>query len=95
MGKRNADTSLHNANSQKKCKLDETLNDSNASENEFVLTKEIVVGTVLTDINHKQWRVGKPIGKCLNKVFSVMFSNLNVFWLKVKAVLVRYFWHRT
>lgn len=91
MGKRNADTNLHNANPHKKCKLDETLNDSDAAGSaEFVLTKELVVGTVLTDINQKQWRVGKPIGKCLNS-FIARFSNYIVIWLKVKAVLARYF----
>lgn len=65
MGKRNADYSIHNANPHKKCKLDDSLNDSDV---EFVLTKEIVVGTVLTDINQKRWRVGKPIGKCSNRL---------------------------
>lgn len=79
MGKRNADTSLHNANSHKKCKLDETLNDSDAVGNvEFVLTKEIVVGTVLTDINLKRWRVGKPIGMYFNTNFCVQSGNVFV-----------------
>lgn len=64
MGKRNADANLHNGNPQKKSKFDESLNETSGSPNvEFVLTKELVVGTVLTDINQKQWRVGKPIGK--------------------------------
>lgn len=63
MGKRNADASLHNGNPHKKSKLDETLDI--LKNVEFVLTKEIVVGTVLTDLNQKQWRVGKPIGKCI------------------------------
>lgn len=29
---------------------------------EFVLTKEIVDNTILTDLMGKQWRIGKPIG---------------------------------
>lgn len=33
---------------------------------EFVLTREIVDNTILTDLMGKQWRIGKPIGMYYN-----------------------------
>lgn len=36
---------------------------SSVCDKDFVLTKEIVENSVLTDISLKNWRVGKPIGE--------------------------------
>lgn len=61
MGKRNADNDLHNETPNKMAKHDIELSPSIV--NDFVLTKELVNGKILTDLYGKKWRVGKPIGK--------------------------------
>lgn len=32
---------------------------------EYILSRDLVNGTILTDIAQKRWRIGKPIGKVL------------------------------
>lgn len=65
MGKRNAEHSLDQSHLEstplKQKKLDF---ESPVCNQEFALTRELVDGTILTDLTKNQWRVGKPIGKC-------------------------------
>lgn len=69
MGKRNvtADNDIQHDTPHKKAKYNEVAaaDLSDATLQEFVLTKELVQGTILTDLCQKDWRVGKPIGKHL------------------------------
>lgn len=64
MGKRNADSIGHES-PNKRVKYDAAAQQlpETPDTSDFVLSKELVVGTVLTDLNQKRWRVGKPIGK--------------------------------
>lgn len=60
MGKRNADNEHINELSNKKTKITE---DSFLEcKQNFVLTRETVEHSVLTDLSLKKWRIGKPIG---------------------------------
>lgn len=65
MGKRNADSNGHES-PNKRVKYDSTCTADDTppadAGQDLVLTRDIVVGTVLTDLNQKRWRVGKPIG---------------------------------
>lgn len=79
MGKRNADHDMQSESPHKRFKY-EAVQLSPGSLNDFVLTKEIVDGTILTDLCQKDWRVGKPIGKfdfyhfaCLEKCLIFLF----------------------
>lgn len=73
MGKRNAaESENHHETPQKRQKVDSfsasflgTPNGSPALNLSFTLTREFVEGTILTDLALKDWRIGKPIGKCL------------------------------
>lgn len=79
MGKRNAehalDQSLHDpATPLKKHKLDF---DSPVCNQEFELTRELVDGSILTDLTKKQWRVGKPIGKSMENFQNISQDKKN------------------
>ena len=68
MRKRNAiDSNIQNESPNKKRKSvesDAQLDSSIATlPDDFVLNKELVEGTLLTDLSQNEWRVGKPIGK--------------------------------
>lgn len=68
MGKRNADkdTTHHSESPHKRSRYESiaaVVEQSPTIEQEFVLTKELVDGTILTDICQKDWIVGKPIGE--------------------------------
>lgn len=59
--RKNADEDSSHSNSfNKKLRMDLS---TSISDQEFVLSKEIVENVVLTDISQKVWRVGNPIGK--------------------------------
>lgn len=62
MGKRNADNNTHYESPHKKIKYEMVVDESPSALHDFVLTKEMVDGTILTDLRNKDWRVGKPIG---------------------------------
>lgn len=46
----------------------------------FRLSKELVVNTIVTDINKRKWRIGKAIGKittqCMNVIHAIRYSIL-------------------
>lgn len=67
MGKRNADQSpdhLLHESPLKRAKYEAaSVFESPICNQEFELTREMVDGTILTDLTQTKWRVGKPIGK--------------------------------
>lgn len=63
MGKRNADTDAQYESPHKRTKYEIVDEESPSIVHDFVLTKDMVDGTILTDLRNKDWRVGKPIGK--------------------------------
>lgn len=70
MGKRNAEQSLDQSHLESTPLKQKKLNfDSPVCNQEFALTRELVDGTILTDLTKNQWRVGRPIGK-----FSTLYS---------------------
>lgn len=73
--RKNADEDYSGNSLNKKLRME--LN-SSICDKDFVLTKEIVESSVLTDISQNKWRVGKPIGECdvkERKTFSSFFSS--------------------
>lgn len=77
MGKRNAEHSLDQSHLEatplKQKKLDF---DSPVCNQEFALTRELVDGTILTDLTKKRWRVGRPIGKSPSSALSLRKENV-------------------
>lgn len=72
MGKRNATDSLEQSAAtpstpQKKQKLQDAslfnLSVTDTPPQTYTLTKELVEGTVLVDLNLQKWRVGQPVGE--------------------------------
>lgn len=39
--------------------------DDGSPKPEYILSRDLVHGTILTDIAQKRWRIGKPIGKVI------------------------------
>lgn len=43
-----------------------TLLEDGSPKPEYILTRDLVNGTILTDLAQKHWRIGKPIGTVFN-----------------------------
>lgn len=80
MGKRNADNDLYNDTPNKMAKHDIELSPNIA--NDFVLTKELVDGKILTDLYGKKWKIGKPIGK-FKIYFPFSIFIIHLFWFEL------------